>query len=58
MLLFKQPCLEMFENQNISECESSNSDDTNNFFDWSKNKSKLMLLLEQEISKFLTKNFI
>lgn len=49
---FKQSCLEIFEQQNVSECESSDSDNTNNFFDWSKNKSKLTLPLEQEISNF------
>lgn len=53
--LFKQSCLEMFEQQHLSEYESSDTDDTNTFFDWSKNKSKLTLPLEQEISNFLTK---
>lgn len=46
----------MFEQQNLSECESSDSDDASNFFDWSKNKSKLTLSLEQEISNFLNKS--
>jgi len=53
---FKQSCLEMFEQQNLLECESSDSNDTNNCFDWLKNKSKLTLPLEQEISIFLTKS--
>jgi len=53
---FKESCLEMFEQQNLSECESSDSDNASNFFDWSKNKSKLTLPLEQEISNFLTKS--
>jgi len=46
----------MFEQQHLSEYESSDTDDTNNFFDWSKNKFKLTLPLEQEISNFLTKS--
>lgn len=55
---FKESCLNMFEQQNIPESELSDSlsDDTNDFFDWSKNKSKLTLPLEQEISNFLTKS--
>jgi hypothetical protein len=35
----------MIFEQNKSECESSDSEDTNNYFDWSKNK-------KQEISNF------
>jgi len=43
---FKQSCLGMFERQNISESEFSESDnDTINFFNWSKTKSKLSLPL-------------
>jgi len=42
----------MFEQKNISESEYN----TNHFFSWSKNKSKLTLPLEQELSNFLTKN--
>jgi len=32
------------------------SDDANNYFNWSKNKSKVDLSLEQEISNFLSKS--
>lgn len=49
--------MEIFERQHISESDLSDSDhDTNNFFNKSKNKSSLTLLLEQEISNFLTKS--
>jgi len=36
--------------------DSNMSDDANNFFNWSENKSKLNLSLEQEITHFLSKS--
>lgn len=48
----------MFEQTNITESEESGSNmgkDTIYFIDWSKNKLKLDISLEKEISNFLSK---
>lgn len=49
----------MFEQSNLPESEVSDSnmsDDANNFFNWSENKSKVDLSLEQEITRYLSKS--
>jgi hypothetical protein len=56
---FKKSCLEMFEQSNLPESEVSDSnmsDDANNYFNWSENKSKVDLSLEQEITRYLSKS--
>jgi len=56
---FKKSCLEMFEQSNLPDSEVSDSnmsDDANNFFNWSENKSKVDLSLEQEITRYLSKS--
>jgi hypothetical protein len=46
----------MFEQSNLPESDSNMSDDANNYFNWSKNKSKVDLSLEKEITNFLSKS--
>jgi len=50
----------MFEKSNLSESadvfDSNMSDDANNYFNWSKKKSQLDLIEEQEIPNFLSKS--
>ncbi|CAI6362054.1 unnamed protein product [Macrosiphum euphorbiae] len=49
----------MFEQSNLPESEISDSnmsDDPNNYFNWSENKSKVDLSLEQEITRYLSKS--
>lgn len=56
---FKKSCLEIFEQSNLPESEVSDSnmsDDANNYFNWSENKSKVDLSLEQEITRYLSKS--